>query len=282
MTVLSWSYSKLLDFEKCKKYFWLKHDQRVPEPERPLPPGKTEHANDRGTRVHTSCEEYINGTSNVLAPEADLHFGPQIDVLRVMFEDGLVSLEGEWAHSTAWDPCSWSGDWEEVNEPEDLGFPITKVKALPERPLAEVIYAIGQGRGKPAKHYVWTPPWLRLKLDAMVMHDERTATVIDFKTGRKFGNEIKHGEQLQLYQLSTFIRYPQVETVFAELWYLDQNEVTSQKFTRRMGMQYREKFNKRAHALSTCNNFAANPNKFTCKWCMYGPWGSGDCAVGVK
>jgi hypothetical protein len=56
----SWSYSKLTDFEKCKKYFWLKHEEKVPEPERPLPPGKTEHANDRGTRVHTSCEEYIS------------------------------------------------------------------------------------------------------------------------------------------------------------------------------------------------------------------------------
>ena len=48
MSVNSWSHSKLMDFEKCKKYFWLKHDQRIPEPERPLPPGKTEHANDRG------------------------------------------------------------------------------------------------------------------------------------------------------------------------------------------------------------------------------------------
>ena len=33
MAVNSWSHSKLMDFEKCKKYFWLKHDQRIPEPE---------------------------------------------------------------------------------------------------------------------------------------------------------------------------------------------------------------------------------------------------------
>ena len=61
MAVNSWSHSKLMDFEKCKKYFWLKHDQRIPEPERPLPPGKTEHANDRGTRVHQSCEDFVTG-----------------------------------------------------------------------------------------------------------------------------------------------------------------------------------------------------------------------------
>ena len=121
-----------------------------------------------------------------------------------------------------------------------------------------------------------------MKLDALVMHDETTATVIDFKTGRKFGNEVKHGEQLQLYQLATFIRYPKLQTVYAELWYLDQDEVTSQKFGRTMGMRFKEKFGKRGNALSACSDFPANPNKFTCKWCMYGPWGSNDCPVGVK
>jgi len=121
-----------------------------------------------------------------------------------------------------------------------------------------------------------------MKLDALVMHDDTTATVIDFKTGRKFGNEVKHGEQLQLYQLATFMRYPKLETVFAELWYLDQNETTSVKFSRRMGLQYARKFHKRGDTLVSCNSFPANPNKFTCKWCMYGPWGSNDCQVGVK
>ena len=278
----SWSYSKLTDFEKCKKYFWLKHEEKVPEPERPLPPGKTEHANDRGTRVHTSCEEYINGTSNELCLEAEKSFGTHIDLLRTMFKDGLVSLEGEWGHAHDWEPWSWGGEWLEVAEPEDLGLPISKVKALPERALLNVVYTVGQGRGKPAKHFLWQPPWLRMKLDALVMHDETTATVIDFKTGRKFGNEVKHGEQLQLYQLATFIRYPKLQTVYAELWYLDQDEVTSQKFSRTMGMRFKEKFGKRGNALSTCSDFPANPNKFTCKWCMYGPWGSNDCPVGVK
>lgn len=36
----SWSFSKLGDFEKCKKYFWLKHEQKIPEPERALKPSK--------------------------------------------------------------------------------------------------------------------------------------------------------------------------------------------------------------------------------------------------
>ena len=597
MSVNSWSHSKLTDFEKCNKYFWLKHDQRIPEPERPLPPGKTEHANDRGTRVHQSCEDFVSGKIKELCPEAAQHFGMQLDLLRAMHKDGLVSLEGEWGLNRDWAPWAWAGDWLEVEEPEELGLTVQKVKTLPTKALHDVIYAIGQGRGKPAKHFIWEPPWLRMKLDAMVMHDETTATVIDYKglplgtliptptgwttmgeirvgdslfdaagnvctvrgksqikhldnyrisfddtstvecdaehlwtlhdgtvaavtdlksgdlintaaplqlpetslpidpyvlgiwladgkhstgeickpdaeiwdeiqrrgytvgedynrdhehrcrthtviglrtalgeldllgdkhipqaymrtsyqqrldllrglfdgdgsanhkrkqavlnttredfaqqvqelllslgqrplvspykatgfgktvdawvvsfrpnginpfllprkankvlktwgpgeawrrkiikveqiasqptqcilvdsadhtflctekfipthnTGRKFGNEIKHAEQLQLYQLATFMRYPQLQTVHAELWYLDQNETTSQKFSRAMGLRYRDKFTKRGDALTACEDFPAAANIHACRWCQYGPWGGGQCAEGVR
>lgn len=272
----SWSHSKLVDFERCKKYFALKHIDRIPEPERPLPPGKTEHANDRGTRVHESCERYINGKDATLCPEAELHFAHQIDLLRTIYKDGLVSLEGEWGLNHAWEPWAWLGDWLPIENPAELNLPIAKVKQLPKRAALDTIYAKGK------QHYLWTPAWLRMKLDALVMHDEQTATVIDFKTGRKFGNEIKHAEQLQLYQLAAFMRHPTLQTVYAELWYLDQNEVTSQKYTRAMGLRFKEKFTKRGDLVTTCTDFPANPNKFTCKWCQYGPWNGGQCPVGVK
>lgn len=276
MSVNSWSHSKLMDFEKCKKYFWLKHDQRIPEPERPLPPGKTEQANDRGTRVHQSCEDFISNKAALLCPEAEKNFGYHIDLLRAMYADGLVSLEGEWGLNVSWEPWPWQGHWVELEDPEELSLPIKKVRALPARAQLDVIFQKGK------QFFLWESPWLRMKLDAMVMHDEATATVIDFKTGKKFGNEIKHGEQLQLYQLGTFMRYPKLQTVHAELWYLDQGEITSVKFTRSMGLRYREKFTKRGDALVSCTSFPPNPNKFTCRWCMYGPWGSGDCPVGVR
>lgn len=282
MITTSWSHSKLMDFEKCKKYFHLKHIQKIPEPERPLPPGKTEHANDRGSRIHQSCEDYVRGKIDTLTPEAELYFGPNIDLLRAMYKDGIVSLEGDWGYGPDWEVWDWYGQWQEIEDPDELEYPVAKAKALPERALVDVIYAVGQGRGKKPKHYLWTPPWLRMKLDVMVMHDEKTATVIDYKTGRKFGNEVKHGEQLQMYQLGTFMRFPKLETVYSELWYLDQNEVTSQKFSRKLGLRYRDKFTKRGDAVLSCTNFPANPNKFTCKWCQYGPWNGGQCEVGVR
>lgn len=223
----SWSFSKVQDFEKCKYLTKLKHLDRIPEPERELPPGKTEFANDRGTRIHTACEEFINGTVPDLAPEADKHFGPQLDLLRVMHADGLVSLEGEWGMNREWEPTDYK------------------------------------------------TAWLRLKLDAMVMHDDRTATVIDFKTGKKWGNEIKHGEQLALYQLVTFLRYPKLEKVYAELWYLDQptDNVTSLLYTRPKGLQHRSNWDRRGHKLTTCTDWPVNPNIHSCKYCRYGEAG---------
>ena len=37
--------------------------------------------------------------------------------------------------------------------------------------------------------------WARIKLDALVNEDETSCRVIDYKTGKKFGNEIAHGQQ---------------------------------------------------------------------------------------
>jgi RecB family exonuclease len=230
----SWSFSKLGDFEKCKKYFWLKHEQKIPEPERPLPPGKTEHANDRGSRVHDNCEGYVRGDHDALAPEAEKHFGAKLDLMRTLHAEGMVSLEGEWGFDNEWVIAPYAN------------------------------------------------AWLRMKLDAMVEVSKDQAVVIDYKTGRKFGNEVKHAQQLQLYALATFLRRPKLEVVQADLWYLDVNEVTSQVFTRDQSLRFIRSFEKRGKDIIACSTWPANPNKWSCQWCMYGPEHSGHCEVGVR
>lgn len=279
--IISWSHSKLQDFERCRFATKLKHIDRIPEPERPLPPGKTEHANDRGTRVHTSCELYITGVEDTLCAEADKHFGPQLDLLRVLYAEGMVSVEGEWGMNADWEPHPWKGQWEEISADAmaELGLEANiKATKLPPKGYEGDVAKVGK------KFYIWTPPWLRLKLDTMVFHDEFTATVIDFKTGKKWGNEVKHGEQLQLYQLVAFLRYPKLETVFAELWYLDQptDNVTSVKYKRSQGLRFKAGFERRGTKIVTNTDWSPNPNIHNCKWCQYGPWNGGQCSVGVK
>jgi hypothetical protein len=234
MAIASWSHSKLVDFEKCKFLAWLKHDQRIPEPLRPLPPGKTEFANDRGSRIHDNCEQYVRGDTDELLPEAEKHFGPQLDFMRMLYAEGMVSLEGEWGMSDQWEPVEWR-------------------KA-----------------------------WLRLKLDAIVHVDKTEAVVIDYKTGKKFGNEIKHNDQLLIYVVCTFLRYPYLERVTAELWYLDQDEVTSKVFTRDQGLRFRTALDRRGRAITECTDFPPNPNVYSCQYCQYGPWNGGQCTVGKR
>jgi CRISPR/Cas system-associated exonuclease Cas4 (RecB family) len=230
----SWSFSKLGDFAKCKKYFWLKHEQKIPEPERPLPKGKTEHANDRGSRIHDNLEGYVRGDHDDLCSEAEKYFGVHADFLRVMFEDGLVELEGEWGMNKDWEIAPWAN------------------------------------------------AWLRLKLDVLVHVSTDEAVVIDYKSGKKWGNEVKHAQQLQLYALVTALRYPHLEMITTELWYIDTGETTSQTFTRAQALRFKRGFDINGTAIVNCVDFPSNPNKWSCQWCLYGPEHSGHCAEGVR
>jgi RecB family exonuclease len=232
--IKTWSHSRLQDFEKCKYHAYLKYVERVPEPERPLPAGKTEHANDRGSRVHDSAEQYVRGT--LLAPPVEFgHFETELNKLRDLFNKGAVSLEEEWAHDRDWNVTDWGAE----NQ------------------------------------------WLRLKLDAFVHLADDTAMVIDYKTGKKSGNEIKHAEQGQLYQLAGFLRYPKLQTIDVEFWYVDQDDLTHMRYTREQGMRFLKNFDMRAKRMTECVDFPPNPNIYNCRWCPYGPKKSGHCRVGV-
>lgn len=231
--IKAWSYSRLSDFEQCKLRAKLKYVDRIPEPARPLPAGKTEHANDRGTRIHNAAELFIRGGVELI-PELK-SFSVELHELRNKYAHGLVSLEGEWAVNREWEPVAWGS----------------------------------------------RDAWARIKLDAFVRLSKTHAVVIDYKTGRKFGNEIKHAEQTQLYQLAAFLRYPELEVIDVELWYTDQDELTHMKYTRQQGMRFFKNFDQRGAAMTEAVNFPPSPNIFSCKWCPYGPRGTGDCEKGV-
>ena len=272
MSIPSWSPSRVADFEKCKFIAWLKYDQKIPEPERPLPQGKTEHANDRGSRIHNEAELYVRGKGPM--PHEAGKFGSAFEKLRSLFDAGNVSLEGEWGMDRGWNPVAWNGEWRATDEPF---IATSKAKKLPERGLPGEYIQVGR------QLYQWVPVWLRLKLDALVHLSRTEAVVIDYKSGKKFGNEIKHGDQMQVYQLCSFLRFPELKVVHTELWYLDVDELTRVTFTRDQGLCFKRSLEARGKALTTCTDFKPNPNKYSCQWCRYGEKndGSGHCKVGV-
>jgi len=231
---LSWSFSKLADFARCKLAFKLKHLDKIPEPERALRPGQLEHANDRGSRIHDNIETYIRGDHDALCSEAEKHFGMYIDLLRILHADGLVEMEGEWAFTQEWESTGWDDGW------------------------------------------------VRMKLDLLVRLSDTQAVVADWKSGRHFGNEVSHGNQLNLYAMSTFLRYPKLEELWVADYYVDHGVVTERRFTRDQGLRFKAGFHKQGMTLTSCTTFPANPNKYSCQWCLYGPAHSGDCSVGVR
>ena len=92
--------------------------------------------------------------------------------------------------------------------------------------------------------------WGRAKVDAFVYEEgiSKEARVIDFKTGRYEGNQETHREQCELYGAIALKRYPELESIKVK----------------------QERLNLRAIAMTTAEEFPANPSKFKCKWCYFG------------
>lgn len=124
--------------------------------------------------------------------------------------------------------------------------------------------------------------WARIKLDALVHQDETCVRVIDYKTGKKFGNEIGHSQQALLYAIATFLRFPDVQFAQTELWYLDLGETTVKSFTRDQAMQFMPTWHKRAVEMTTCDDFSPTPSKDACRWCSYRKGEHPECTWGVE
>lgn len=123
--------------------------------------------------------------------------------------------------------------------------------------------------------------WARIKLDALVKETDTSVRVIDYKTGKKFGNEIPHGQQCLLYAIATFMKYPEVQFAQTELWYLDKGETTKHSYTREEAMTFMPNFHNRAVKMTTCEDFEPKPSKEACRWCSYRKGEFPECQWGV-
>ena len=129
----------------------------------------------------------------------------------------------------------------------------------------------------------WLSPdtWARVKLDALVHENESSARVIDYKTGKQVGNEIAHSQQALIYAIATSYRYPDLESVNTELWYLDHGTTMEQAYTRDEAMIFMPKLHERAIAMTTATKFAPNPSTYNCRWCSFGKGANPHCEWGM-
>jgi hypothetical protein len=111
--------------------------------------------------------------------------------------------------------------------------------------------------------------WGRAKLDAFVREDASSARVIDYKTGKKFGNEIKHGAQAMIYAIFAFMRHPELEFLSTEFWYLDHGQTTVQNYARADAMKLLPRLKARAVMMTSCTEFRPSPGYGQCTWCAF-------------
>lgn len=240
------SYSRLQIFESCPHRAKLQYIDRIKEPERPPLPNGKEYPNDRGSRVHDYAEFFVRGLEG--------------------FEDlipELMNFEAELLHIR------------------------NLFRAHPERFVMEDMWLFNN---------TWTPLpadapiddiWMRIKLDLLLFSPCKShATVVDYKTGKRYGNEVKHADQTRLYALAAFLRYPDLEEVTTELWYLDQDELATMSFLRRNYKRLLRNWNDKMLAMTEAEFFPVKANVYSCRFCPYktgligkfGPPGTGDCS----
>lgn len=128
--------------------------------------------------------------------------------------------------------------------------------------------------------------WNRTKLDIFIRESETSGQVLDWKTGKSFGNELKHSEQLLFYTVAAFKRYPELEFVEGHIEYVDEGRrALTKRYTRNEAMIFFPSIHKRALTMTTARAFAPKPSVHNCRWCAYKTMsredGSPVCPFGV-
>lgn len=125
--------------------------------------------------------------------------------------------------------------------------------------------------------------WLRQKLDVFHMESETSAVIYDHKSGKKWGNELKHGDQGLQYAIGTFLKYPKLQFVGTNFYYTDQGEILTKKFTRSMVQPLIPRLERRIFAMTTATEEelkVPNPSKHNCKFCDHMKNGECEYAIG--
>lgn len=125
----------------------------------------------------------------------------------------------------------------------------------------------------------WSAPgmWLRAKMDFFGYSHKtkpKTAKVIDYKTGRMYG---ENRGQVILYAGMAFERFSSLPEVNVELIYLDQRTGVQETITRKeWNGHYKPDFTARAGAMLSARRFEPNPGTH-CDRCPFGPSKKGPC-----
>lgn len=118
----------------------------------------------------------------------------------------------------------------------------------------------------------WQGCAVRIKTDAYCL-DEDTLYIIDHKTGKERGG---YEEQLELYALGGMLKFPHVNFVNTQLWYLDSGKPVEVTFPAKLMPKLRAGWDKKVKPMLNDTRFAPKPGNH-CTWCPYSKKKNGPC-----
>lgn len=160
----------------------------------------------------------------------------------------------------------------------------TLMQENPERVILEENWGID--REWQPTDYFGADVWGRVKVDRFVWLDaEKTAAELtDYKSGKKEGNEVKHGQQGQIYTVTSFMRYPTLQAVRTQFEYVDHGKRSLPKtYSREQAMAFLPSIDRRVKAMTEAIVFPPKPNRINCAYCPWSPTrGDGSCEFGIE
>ena len=121
--------------------------------------------------------------------------------------------------------------------------------------------------------------WLRAKCDVhLYFEEERSLSIIDFKTGQVYPT---HKGQGELYSVMGLSYYPELLEVNVEFWYLDKGTIANYDYDVKTVKKLKNIWHKRGVNMLKDRKFLATPSDDSCKWCPYHPKKGGPCKKGV-
>lgn len=128
----------------------------------------------------------------------------------------------------------------------------------------------------------WSDPdcWAMVRCDVVDLDSDGAGTieVIDWKTGKRWGNEVAHMQQMQLYTIGGFLWRPEARLVKSTLSYTKENRVVSRTTDRSALPLLLERWESRAHTMTNRMIFTPKPTRRNCRFCDYGTEnGNGHC-----
>jgi len=140
------------------------------------------------------------------------------------------------------------------------------------KPMVEQQWAFND-RWKPTGWFA-KDCWLRVVPDAAVLYDDEAVMIVDFKTGKKWGD---NADQMELFALAGFSMFPMVYEVETRLWYLDVGDEDVEVYEKKGIAKARKEWEDRVEPMFNDTKFLPRPNP-KCKWCHFRRDNGGPCS----